>query len=178
MRLKVSEAERRQAKHDIRSVEDIVVELLRNSRDATFVASFLPPAREGDLRTLTVVDDGVGVPPQMADRIFEPRVTSKLDSMVVDQWGVHGRGMALFSIAATPSRPKSRASEPHKGTASRSSRTARSSPSAPTSPHGRSWSGTNEGVLESRARTAQHRPAYHGVRRRASGRRALHRHSD
>ncbi|MCK4268214.1 MAG: ATP-binding protein, partial [Actinomycetia bacterium] len=32
--LKISEAERRQAKHDIRSVEDIIVEMVRNSRDA------------------------------------------------------------------------------------------------------------------------------------------------
>jgi len=31
--LKIGEAERRQAKHDIRCVEDVVVELVRNSRD-------------------------------------------------------------------------------------------------------------------------------------------------
>ena len=34
VRLRVSEAERRQAKHDIQHVEDIVIELLRNARDA------------------------------------------------------------------------------------------------------------------------------------------------
>ena len=34
VRLRVAEAERRQAKHDIRCVEDIVIEMLRNSRDA------------------------------------------------------------------------------------------------------------------------------------------------
>ena len=62
VRLKVSEAERRQAKHDIRSAEDIVVELLRNARDAHAQRIFLATAREGDLRTLTVIDDGVGVP--------------------------------------------------------------------------------------------------------------------
>ena len=54
--------------------------------------------REGDLRTLVVVDDGIGVPTHLQDRIFEPRVTSKLDTMVTDTWGVHGRGMALFSV--------------------------------------------------------------------------------
>ena len=32
------------------------------------------------------------------ERIFDARVTSKLESMKMDQWGVHGRGMALFSI--------------------------------------------------------------------------------
>ncbi len=34
VRLRVSEAERRQAKHDIQHVEDIVIEMLRNARDA------------------------------------------------------------------------------------------------------------------------------------------------
>ncbi len=34
VRLRVSEAERRQAKHDIQHVEDIVIEALRNARDA------------------------------------------------------------------------------------------------------------------------------------------------
>ena len=34
VRLRVAEAERRQAKHDIRHVEDIVVEMLRTARDA------------------------------------------------------------------------------------------------------------------------------------------------
>jgi hypothetical protein len=117
VRLKVSEAERRQAKHDIRSVEDIVVELLRNSRDAHARRIFVATTREGDRRFLTIVDDGVGVPTQMADRIFEPRVTSKLESMVVDQWGVHGRGMALFSIRSNALDARVACSDPHKGTA-------------------------------------------------------------
>jgi hypothetical protein len=117
VRLKVSEAERRQAKHDIRSVEDIVVELLRNSRDAHARRIFVATGREHDRRTLTVIDDGVGVPAQMVDRIFEPRVTSKLESMVVDQWGVHGRGMALFSIRSNTVEAEIACSEPHKGTA-------------------------------------------------------------
>ena len=34
VRLKAAEAQRRQAKQDIRSTEDIIIELLRNSRDA------------------------------------------------------------------------------------------------------------------------------------------------
>ena len=34
VRLRVAEAERRQAKHDIRCIEDVVIEMLRNSRDA------------------------------------------------------------------------------------------------------------------------------------------------
>jgi len=115
VRLKISEAERRQAKHDIRSAEDIVVELLRNSRDAHARRLFVASGREGDRRTLAVVDDGVGIPKGMLERVFEPRVTSKLDSMVTDQWGVHGRGMALFSIRSNASQARIAASELHKG---------------------------------------------------------------
>jgi hypothetical protein len=117
VRLKISEAERRQAKHDIRSAEDIVVELLRNSRDAHARRIFVATGREGDRRTLTVIDDGVGVPRQMSDRVFEPRVTSKLDSMVIDQWGVHGRGMALFSIRSNTVDARIASSDLHKGAA-------------------------------------------------------------
>ena len=98
VRLRVSEAERRQAKHDIRCVEDAVIELLRNARDAGARHIFVATSREGDLRTVIVVDDGSGIPSHMQQRVFEARVTSKLDTLTMDQWGVHGRGMALFSI--------------------------------------------------------------------------------
>lgn len=117
VRLKISEAERRQAKHDIRSTEDIVVELLRNSRDAHAQRIFLASGREGDIRTLTIIDDGVGVPKQLQDRVFEPRVTSKLDTMVMDRWGVHGRGMALYSIRENVSEARIVTSDAHKGAA-------------------------------------------------------------
>lgn len=98
VRLKTSEAERRQAKHDIQAVEDVAVELLRNARDAEARHIFLASAREGDIRQLVCIDDGCGIPASMHERVFEPRVTSKLDTMVMDRYGVHGRGMALFSI--------------------------------------------------------------------------------
>ena len=58
VRLRVAEAERRQAKHDIRCAEDAVVELLRNSRDAGAQRIFVATSRTGDLRTITVLDDG------------------------------------------------------------------------------------------------------------------------
>jgi len=119
VRLKVSEAERRQAKHDIRCAEDVVVELLRNSRDAHAGRIFIANSREGDLRTLTLVDDGVGIPLPMQERVFEPRVTSKLETMVVDSWGVHGRGMALYSIRSNASEARICVSDLHKGTALR-----------------------------------------------------------
>ncbi|MBR3159269.1 MAG: ATP-binding protein [Atopobiaceae bacterium] len=98
VRLRISEAERRQAKHDVRCVEDAVIELLRNARDAGAKRIFVGTTREGNLRTVLVIDDGVGIPPSLHARVFDARVTSKLDTMHMDKWGVHGRGMALFSI--------------------------------------------------------------------------------
>jgi hypothetical protein len=98
VRLRVAEAERRQAKHDIRCVEDMVIELLRNARDAGARHIYVATAREGGLRTTTMLDDGSGIPSDMQERVFEARVTSKLESVHMDRWGVHGRGMALFSV--------------------------------------------------------------------------------
>ena len=98
VRLRVSEAERRQAKHDIQHVEDIVIEMLRNARDAGATRIYLATAKEEGTRTLLFFDDGSGVPEDMRERIFDARVTSKLETMKMDRWGVHGRGMALFSI--------------------------------------------------------------------------------
>lgn len=98
VRLKTSEAERRQARHDIRTTEDIIVELLRNSRDANSSQIFVAMSSDGQKRILTIIDDGDGIPSALRDAIFEPRVTSKLETMTMDEWGVHGRGMALFSI--------------------------------------------------------------------------------
>lgn len=98
VRLRTSEAERRQAAQDIRNVESIVLELLRNSRDAHAKNIFVAATREGDKRLLTVIDDGDGIPATMHAHVFEPRVTSKLDTNHMDAWGMHGRGMALYSI--------------------------------------------------------------------------------
>ncbi len=116
VRLRSSEAERRQAKHDIRSVEDVVVEILRNSRDAQATTIFLATTRDGDMRTITIIDNGSGIPEHMHDLVFEPRVTSKLDTMTMDRWGVHGRGMALFSIRSNVSQAKVLSSAEGKGT--------------------------------------------------------------
>lgn len=115
VRLKTSEAERRQAKHDIRSIEDVVVELLRNARDAHAQRIFLATGREGDQRSIVVIDDGVGIPTGLQGLVFEPRVTSKLETMVMDRWGVHGRGMALFSIKSNVADARVAASDSHKG---------------------------------------------------------------
>lgn len=115
VRLRSAEAERRQAAHDIRSTEDIVIEMLRNARDAHAKSIFLAVSREGQRRRLVMVDDGDGVPASMHERIFEPRVTSKLDSVHMDKWGVHGRGMALYSIAVNAESACVAASEAGKG---------------------------------------------------------------
>lgn len=116
VRLRVDEAERRQAKHDIRCIEDAVVEMLRNARDAGARNVYVATSREGDVRTTTIVDDGQGVPQDMQDRIFDARVTSKLETMRMDRWGVHGRGMALFSVRENAESAKVMASAPGKGT--------------------------------------------------------------
>ena len=115
VRLKIAEAERRQAKHDIRSIEDVVVELLRNARDAHAQRIFLATGREGDTRFITIIDDGVGIPENLHDAVFEPRVTSKLETMVMDRWGVHGRGMALYSVRSNVTSCRVAASDVHKG---------------------------------------------------------------
>ena len=99
VRLRSSEAERRQAAQDIRCSEDIVIEMLRNARDANARNIFVATGKEGTLRRLVMIDDGDGVPEHLQTAIFEPRVTSKLDTMHMDKWGVHGRGMALYSIS-------------------------------------------------------------------------------
>jgi len=99
VRLKISEAERRQALQDINCVEDIIVELLRNSRDAGSKNIFIGTKRlEDKNRIVNFIDDGAGIPPNLKDIIFEARVTSKLDNGKKDTYGFHGRGMALFSI--------------------------------------------------------------------------------
>ncbi|MDR2587077.1 MAG: sensor histidine kinase [Coriobacteriales bacterium] len=117
VRLRSEEAERRQAKHDIRQVEDIIIEMLRNARDAKATTVYIATTKEGDVRTLTVIDDGEGIPPQLHERIFEPRVTSKLETMLEDEWGVHGRGMALFSIKSNVTRARVLSSDAGLGSA-------------------------------------------------------------
>lgn len=100
-RLRTSEAEKRQAQHDIRTVEDALLELLRNARDAgatsVAVASQL---RKDRFRELVVIDNGEGIPPTHHELVFEPRVTSRVRGYVEDDYGVHGRGMALYAIRA------------------------------------------------------------------------------
>lgn len=115
VRLRSSEAERRQAAQDIRSSEDIVIELLRNARDAGARHIFVATQKSGTARTLAIIDDGCGIPASQHQRIFEPRVTSKLDTAHMDKWGMHGRGMALYSIAVNAERALVQSSAPNLG---------------------------------------------------------------
>lgn len=119
VRLRISEAEKRQAAQDIRSTEDIVVEILRNARDAHANMIFVAVQREGDRRTVTVIDNGDGIPEHMHALVFEPRVTSKLDTAHMDKWGIHGRGMALYSIKANANEARICSSAPGFGTSIR-----------------------------------------------------------
>jgi len=99
VRLKISEAERRQALQDINCVEDIIVELLRNSRDADSRNIFIGTKKiEDKRRKIYFIDDGKGIPPNLQNLIFQSRVTSKLENGKKDPYGFHGRGMALFSV--------------------------------------------------------------------------------
>lgn len=116
-RLRVSEAQRRQALQDIRSNEDVLLEMLRNARDSNASRVFVASFREEDKRHLVVIDDGEGIPESMHALIFEPRVTSKLDSFHEDNWGVHGRGMALYSIRENSEVARVRSSEIGRGSA-------------------------------------------------------------
>jgi hypothetical protein len=86
----------------ISHVEDALTELLRNARDAgannVFVASTLARRR---FRTLTVIDDGRGIPDPYADLVFEPGVTTRhLDPVLdpADNTAPHGAGLALYQI--------------------------------------------------------------------------------
>ncbi len=126
VRLKSAEAERRQAAQDIRCVEDALIEMLRNSRDAgaknIFVAtckhenSKHENAKHENIREIVVIDDGCGVPEHLTSAIFDARVTSKLDTFHEDKWGVHGRGMALYSISQNSSDARVVASAQNLGT--------------------------------------------------------------
>ena len=116
VRLQTSEAERRQAAQDIQCSENIVLELLRNARDAHASHIFVAMSRIESKRVLTVIDDGDGIPASMHDHVFEPRVTSKLDTSHKDAWGLHGRGMALYSIQVNAESAKVSCSAPHLGT--------------------------------------------------------------
>ena len=116
VRLCSSEAQRRQAAQDITCNEDILIELLRNARDAGASHIYCAYGRDGDKRTLTLIDDGEGIPETMHRLVFEPRVTSKLDTFHKDKWGVHGRGMALYSISVNAQEARVALSAPDRGT--------------------------------------------------------------
>ena len=167
-----SEAERRQAAHDIRSTEDIVIELLRNARDAHARTIFLAVGRDGDTRKLTMLDDGDGIPPALHEKIFEPRVTSKLDTVAHGQMGQStGRGMALYSIKVNVDAGKgSRNQSQDFGSA-----TLRSKPTlnklrrdAPTNRRFPTFEVTEAVRYLRDARAEKHRPHRNGIRPRAS----------
>ncbi len=83
----------------IHSVEDAFLEMLRNARDAgarnIYVASALRARR---YRTLTVLDDGHGIPEPYKDLIFEPGVTNRhLQSESAKSTSIES-GLSLYHI--------------------------------------------------------------------------------
>lgn len=92
----------RRSPRRVRSVEDALLELLRNSRDAgarnVYVASSLRARR---YRTLVVIDDGHGIPETHKGLIFEPGVTTRhLDPVSYPDHvdAVHGAGLSLYHL--------------------------------------------------------------------------------
>jgi hypothetical protein len=92
----------------LRSVEDALFELLRNSRDAgarnVYVASSLGARR---YRRLVVIDDGRGIPETHKNLVFEPGVTSRHLNPVPDgseqeylpqTHAPHGAGLSLYHV--------------------------------------------------------------------------------
>ena len=92
----------------IRSVEDALLELLRNSRDAEarniYVASSLRARR---YRQLVVIDDGRGIPETHKHLIFEPGVTTRhlnpvsypaQENGARQDGALHGAGLSLYHI--------------------------------------------------------------------------------
>lgn len=68
--LRAAEAQRRQAKQDIRSSEDVIIELLRNARDAHATTIFIASWTEGEKRHITILDDGDGIPSDMHSTVL------------------------------------------------------------------------------------------------------------
>jgi hypothetical protein len=92
----------------LRSVEDALFELLRNSRDAgarnVYVASSLGARR---YRRLVVIDDGRGIPETHKHLVFEPGVTSRHLNPVretpaqvdlSETHAPHGAGLSLYHV--------------------------------------------------------------------------------
>ena len=82
-------------------MEDALLELARNARDAgasrIYVASTLTDRR---YRTLTVIDDGHGIPESHSDLILQPGVTTRhLDPVTYPgDPATHGAGLSLYQI--------------------------------------------------------------------------------
>ena len=99
----------RRSPRRLRFVEDALVELLRNARDAgarnVYVASSLRARR---YRALTVIDDGCGIPETHKRLIFEPGVTTRHLRPVRDgaAGAAHGGGLSFHHIKNAASPPR------------------------------------------------------------------------
>lgn len=89
----------RRAPSRIETVEDALLELLRNSADAgaenIYVATALHARR---YRELVILDDGCGIPEAYLEMVFEPGVTTRhlTPSRIAER--THGAGLSLHHI--------------------------------------------------------------------------------
>lgn len=79
--------------------------MLRNARDAGADKVYLATTKEDGVRTLVFLDNGSGVPQDMQERIFDARVTSKLESMKMTVGAFTVVAWRCFRLSRTPTRP-------------------------------------------------------------------------
>ncbi|WP_162924528.1 ATP-binding protein [Rubrobacter indicoceani] len=105
VRLSGLEAPRR-APSNLLTVEDVLLELLKNARDAgatgIYVASSLHARR---YRTLLVLDNGEGIPAQHTETIFEPGTTSRHLSRTSGFALYHIKNLAHQATVTNPANP-------------------------------------------------------------------------